>query len=1012
MVLNVTAAANFLQDRLRILGAIESQIFEAQIEEISNFITFNSSFNGSIISSSFSLDQNLILLATDKCENCTIEKQSVFNSSSAVSDLSGAYCDESYCYISSPQSFTLNQTSLEDVSTTLVLNITTDPSPFSASPLIIGLSPQNNTLMQHLQSNVYSLKIVNSSLSLQFSNKSNNNTIQAQLSQSTTKGLQIECQNLIIDQQESSIQGVIKVHLDKSFDLALPSTLYQQFSSSNSCNTSCKCENLPLISLGFSNGIKLNITGQSFANTTTDQLCFVTEQSIDDNLHLGQGFLRKYQLDVDISLQRVIFNPLFEKKTNTSVVIKSETSKGTSGYKIPGYAIFLIILFFILIILEIIYVVYRCNRVVSLKSVKIQRVKAFHEQITMYVAFSEMSKNLHNLSMVTVENDLSMVSDSVNFTTTQMLMTGKEMGRTDPAQYTLMGHEMEDLGISYGKNALLNINNTFELHDKDESFQPIGQEDFDEDGLSSSIGKGSIKKTMKKGTPRFNKVSSKDSAEMFASQYLHSIDHEIGSLNGESFKLGRASQDTQKKSKIKIDSGAKPQRVNVSSTPNHQRTVSLPTEGILTERPMVIEENKFPENQEATGMQKSIFEEQSTKELIHQIEQTKNDMPFEIAKREIKLPGVYPLRKTYIVLGKQHQSKEKFVTVNLPQNNMPHYNAIEQVIESTDSHTIPETPKKSPPKLIIETKAHDFTPEKLKSPPKLKNQAFTHEEDPEIKNISYQESLLNESNIQSTRQDVNGSQQSMPTHLHTQPHHNSSIYMSQDSNVLQVPPQDPEVSRFAKHNKTQARPLLQQNTYHEEHQTSISLGGESLMPSESVTPKKQLVSLNTIIVTKSEHVPLAQSTKEEDLGTSFMREDEERRQGMGQSLVTTAAHSLYKPAQDDRLDKHVAKCVNFNEVQIPFVRLFSNTYLVGTELAFPYTKGDKCLINTEELEHYVKRNEEKEKSKIAKIMQQRNLTYAQLFRHLLEKNLSDDQEIEAILQANKAAIIMQSKLYV
>lgn len=52
---------------------------------------------------------------------------------------------------------------------------------------------------------------------------------------------------------------------------------------------------------------------------------------------------------------------------------------------------------------------------------------------------------------------------------------------------------------------------------------------------------------------------------------------------------------------------------------------------------------------------------------------------------------------------------------------MPHYNAIEQVIESTDSHTIPETPKKSPTKLTIETKAHDFTPEKLKSPPKLKN---------------------------------------------------------------------------------------------------------------------------------------------------------------------------------------------------------------------------------------------------------------------------------------------------
>jgi len=32
---------------------------------------------------------------------------------------------------------------------------------------------------------------------------------------------------------------------------------------------------------------------------------------------------------------------------------------------------------------------------------------------------------------------------------------------------------------------------------------------------------------------------------------------------------------------------------------------------------MVIEENKFPENYEASGLKKSIFEEQSTKELIN-----------------------------------------------------------------------------------------------------------------------------------------------------------------------------------------------------------------------------------------------------------------------------------------------------------------------------------------------------------------------------------------------------------
>lgn len=72
--------------------------------------------------------------------------------------------------------------------------------------------------------------------------------------------------------------------------------------------------------------------------------------------------------------------------------------------------------------------------------------------------------------MMTVENDVSLVSDSANFTTTQMLVTGKDQGPPDGAAYTLMGHEEEDLGVSYGKVGLLNINNTFELHDKDESF--------------------------------------------------------------------------------------------------------------------------------------------------------------------------------------------------------------------------------------------------------------------------------------------------------------------------------------------------------------------------------------------------------------------------------------------------------------------------------------------------------------------------------------------------------------
>jgi hypothetical protein len=34
--------------------------------------------------------------------------------------------------------------------------------------------------------------------------------------------------------------------------------------------------------------------------------------------------------------------------------------------------------------------------------------------------------------------------------------------------------EVEDLGISYGMHGFININQTFDLNDKDESFQPIG----------------------------------------------------------------------------------------------------------------------------------------------------------------------------------------------------------------------------------------------------------------------------------------------------------------------------------------------------------------------------------------------------------------------------------------------------------------------------------------------------------------------------------------------------------
>ena len=93
------------------------------------------------------------------------------------------------------------------------------------------------------------------------------------------------------------------------------------------------------------------------------------------------------------------------------------------------------------------------------------------------------------------------------------------------------------------------------------------------------------------------------------------------------------------------------------------------------------------------------------------------------------------------------------------------------------------------------------------------------------------------------------------------------------------------------------------------------------------------------------------------------------------------------------------------------MRLFSNTYLVGTELVFPYVRGERTLINTEDLEKYVKRNEQKERGKILKMMKLKAQSYSDVFRELLENNLSDNNDIEEIMAANKVLIQRQSALY-
>jgi hypothetical protein len=115
--------------------------------------------------------------------------------------------------------------------------------------------------------------------------------------------------------------------------------------------------------------------------------------------------------------------------------------------------------------------------------------------------------------------------------------------------------------------------------------------------------------------------------------------------------------------------GGEEKRILSSVTPRtHQRTPSMLQEGIMTERPMVIEENKFEQTENFKNIT-SILEEPSARDLIQEIEevgpaadQCESLPPLDIPP--IKLQTVYPLKKTYLSLGKEITYREKHITLS------------------------------------------------------------------------------------------------------------------------------------------------------------------------------------------------------------------------------------------------------------------------------------------------------------------------------------------------------------
>jgi len=111
------------------------------------------------------------------------------------------------------------------------------------------------------------------------------------------------------------------------------------------------------------------------------------------------------------------------------------------------------------------------------------------------------------------------------------------------------------------------------------------------------------------------------------------------------------------------------------------------------------------------------------------------------------------------------------------------------------------------------------------------------------------------------------------------------------------------------------------------------------------------------------------------------------------------SQKFYEAQPEDPVDMAVAAFLNENAVHIPVARLQSSSYLMGTELTYPYLKGNtRLMVNVEDLSVYLKRNEKIQQSKIKALMSKSRLGYRDLVKGLIERHMVDDHEVDRIME--------------
>jgi uncharacterized protein (DUF1499 family) len=111
------------------------------------------------------------------------------------------------------------------------------------------------------------------------------------------------------------------------------------------------------------------------------------------------------------------------------------------------------------------------------------------------------------------------------------------------------------------------------------------------------------------------------------------------------------------------------------------------------------------------------------------------------------------------------------------------------------------------------------------------------------------------------------------------------------------------------------------------------------------------------------------------------------------------SQKFYEAQPEDPVDMAVAAFLNENAVHIPVARLHSSSYLMGTELTYPYLKGNtRLMVNVEDLSVYLKRNEKIQQSKIKALMCKSRLGYRDIVKGLIERHIVDDHEVDRIME--------------